>query len=106
MTFDVPTQPVPVHIRQALDALMAISADDPELDLAFRAIEAVATLRTVRPIYPPPIPVTAWIPAERAVELASAALDRAIANASSAEEAIRAGAAAAALAGRPVDGFL
>lgn len=98
---EIVTQPVPVHVRAALDALMAISGADQDLESGFRASMAQAVLLSGRPLYPPLLRPAEVIPAGRAVELAAMALELAVDEASSVEEALRCGTAAAALQGRP-----
>ena len=101
----IETQPVPVHIARALDALDGIQDDDPNLDACCRAGLAVATLRAVRPPYPPRPPPEAAVPAAAAIETADQALAEATETATTAEEAVRCAAARAALRGEPMESF-
>ena len=101
----IETQPVPVHIARALDALDGIQDDDPNLDECFPAGLAAATLRAVRPPYPPhPRPEEAVL-AAAAIETADQALAEATEVATTAEEAVRCAAARAALRGEPMESF-
>jgi len=98
----IETQPVPVHIARALDALDGIQDDDPDLDECFRAGLAAATLRAVRPPRPTP---EAAVPATAAIETADQALADATEAATTAEEAVRCAAARAALRGEPMESY-
>jgi len=101
----IETQPVPVHIARALDALDGIQDDDPDLDECFRAGLAAATLRAVRPPYPPRPTPEAAVPATAAIETADQALADATEAATTAEEAVRCAAARAALRGEPMESY-
>jgi len=101
----IETQPVPAHIARALDALDGIRDDDPDLDACCRAGLAVATLRAVRPPYPPRPTPEAAVPVAAAIETADQALAEATEAATTAEEAVRCGAARAALRGEPMESF-
>ena len=94
-TTEIPTQPIPEHLAVAIDALERYIVPTPyeHLELAIQADHAHNILTNVFPLYPArPMP-TADLSVPEAIELAIAALDRAIPAAVSAEEAIRAGAA-------------
>ena len=94
-TIPIPTQPIPEHLAVAIDALERYIVPTPQehFRLALQASHAHNILTNVVPFYPArPMP-TADLSVPAAIELAIAALDRAIAVAGSAEEAIRAGAA-------------
>ena len=94
-TTPISTQPIPEHLAVAIDALerYIVPMPDEHLELAVQADRAHNILTNVVPFYPArPMPA-ADLSVPAAIEVAIAALDRAIAVAGSAEEAIRAGAA-------------
>lgn len=102
----IETQPVPVHIARALDALDGIRDDDPDLDACCRAGLAAAALCAVRPLYPPRPTPEASVPAAVAIQMADQALVDATEAATTAEEAVRCAAARAALRGEFMESFL
>lgn len=101
----IETQIVPAHIARALDALDGIQDDDPDLDECFRAGLAAATLRAVRPPYPPRTTTGTTVSAAAAIQTADQALAAATEAATTAEEAVRCAAARAALRGEPVESY-
>lgn len=96
----IETQPVPPHIATALAVLNRVSPDDPDMEPAADAVTALGVLTSCRPLYPPlPGPTDPPVPAAEAITQADAALELAIGEARSAEEAVRCAIARRALRG-------
>ena len=102
----IETQQVPDDVAVALRALRQVGPDEPDLDGSFRVGMAVAVLTSCRPPYPPPGESTGPAAAVgEVIEDADRALERALSVARTAEEAVRFGAARAALRGEVVTDF-
>ena len=90
----ITTQPEPLHLGRAAQALDAVLAGDLDVETRLAVGAALAVLADVHPPYPPLPEPAQPMPVVEGIALAVAELAAAVEHAGSVEEAIRAGLAA------------
>jgi len=90
----ITTQPEPLRLGRAAQALDAVLAGDLDVETRLAVGAALAVLADVHPPYPPLPEPAQPVPAAEGIALAVAELAAAVEHAGSVEEAIRAGLAA------------